>query len=143
MAQSIYVTLESLQTDTSVPKVTDKDGKVIREGQGSVSHTLPRKNYPTAEIFDNEEKFLTWAQESGALLAILQNGISSWLISDRATFKQMVKGVWSPEIGQENVNAREWSTSTRPENAKTDKQKALDALAKLSPEKIAEILKSM
>lgn len=143
MAQSIYVTLESLETETSVPAVTDKDGNIIRPNMGSVSHTLPRANYPTPEQFDNEEAFLEWAQENNALLAILQAGISSWLISDRATFKQMVKGKWSPELGQEAVNNRKWIVSKRPENAKTDEQKAIEALGKLSPEKLAEILASM
>ena len=143
MSQSIYVTLESLATETSVPEVKDKKGNVTRKSYGSISHTLPRENYPTAEEYDNEEKFLTWAQESGALLSLLQNGVGSWLISDRATFKQPIKGEWSPEIGQKNVDKRKWSTSSRPENAKTDKQKAIDALGKLSAEEIAKIMANM
>lgn len=143
MAQSIYITLETLQTETSVPEIKDKNGKVIRANHGSVKHTLPRSNYPTPEIFDNEELFLEWARERGALLHLLQNGITADLIDDRAIFKAPVKSEWSPEIGQANVNDRKWTISKRPENAKTDEQKALDAMAKLSPEQLATILASM
>lgn len=140
MAQSIYVTLETLQTETSVPAVTDKDGKVIRSNHGSVSHSLPRENYPTPEIFDNESDFLDWATEHGCLLALLQAGINDWLIADRAAFKRMVKNDWSLEIGQKNVNERKWTVSKRPEAAKSQEQKAIDILGKMSPEQIAEML---
>jgi len=143
MAQSIYVTLETLQTETSVPAITDKDGKVIRKNYGSVSHSLPRSNYPTPETFDNEEMFLEWAQEHNCLLALLQAGINDWLISDRAAFKRPVKNNWSIEIGQANVDSRKWSVSKRPENAKSDEIKAVEALAKLSPEQIAALIASL
>jgi len=143
MSQSIYVTLETLTTETSVPEMKNKDGKILRANMGSISHSLPRENYPTTEIFDNEVLFLEWAQERGALHAILQAGINDWLIADRAAFKRMVKGNWSESIGQSNVNDREWVVSTRPENAKTDEQKAKEAMAKLTPAQIAEIIKSM
>lgn len=143
MAQSIYVTLETLETETSVPAVTDKNGKVIRANMGSVKHTLPRSNYPTPEIFDNEELFLDWAQENNCLLALLQAGINDWLISDRAAFKRMVKNDWSLEIGQNNVDSREWTVSKRPENAKSDETKAIEALGKLTPDQIAAILANM
>ena len=143
MAQSIYVTLETLKTETSVPEVKDKDGKIIRRNYGSVQHSLPRSNYPTAEIFDNEEEFLAWAKENNCLLSLLQAGISDYLISDRATFKAMVKGEWSPEIGQKAVNERKWTISKRPENAKTPEQKAIEAISQLSPEQLAAILANM
>lgn len=143
MAQSIYVTLETLETETSVPAVTYKNGKVIRSNMGSVKHTLPRANYPTPEVFDNEELFLDWAQENNCLLALLQAGINDWLISDRAAFKRMVKNDWSLEIGQNNVDTREWSVSKRPENAKSDETKAIEALAKLTPDQIAALIAGM
>jgi len=143
MSQSIYVTLETLQTETSVPEMKDKNGKILRPNLGSISHSLPRENYPTPEIFDNEVLFLEWVQERGALHAILQAGINDWLIADRAAFKRMVKGSWSESIGQSNVDDRKWTVSTRPENAKTDEQKAKEAMAKLTPAQIAEIIKSM
>ena len=125
MAQSIYVTLETLSTETSVPQVTDKDGKVLRENFGSVAHTLPRENYPTPDIFDDEELFLDWAQERGALLSLLQSGLNDWLISDRATFKRMPTKdsgkVWSVEFGQEAINNREWTVAKRPNQSGTKK----------------------
>jgi hypothetical protein len=143
MAQSIYVTLETLQTETSVPEIKDKDGKIVRKSYGSVKHTLPRSNYPTPDIFDNEEMFVAWAKEKGALLHLLQNGISADLIDDRAIFKAPVKGEWSPEIGQANVDKREWTISKRPENAKSAEQKAIDAMSQLSPDKLAELFAKM
>jgi hypothetical protein len=115
MSQSIYVTLETLQTETSVPEIKNKDGKITRKSYGSVKHTLPRNNYPTPEIFDNEEMFLAWAKERGATLHLLQNGISADIIDDRALFKAPVKGEWSPEIGQESVDNRKWSIAKKPE----------------------------
>lgn len=143
MAQSIYVTLETLQTETSVPEIKDKDGKIIRKSYGSVSHSLPRSNYPTPDIFDNESDFLDWATDNNCLLALLQAGINDCLISDRAAFKRMIKNEWSPEIGQANIDNRKWSVSKRPENAKSDETKAIEALSKLSPEQIAELFANM
>lgn len=116
MAQSIYVTLATLRTETSVPEIKDKDGKVTRKSYGSVEHTLPRSNYPTPEVFDNEEEFLAWAKERGALLHLLQNGISADIIDDRALFKASVKGAWSPEIGQNSVNNRTWTIAKKPDS---------------------------
>lgn len=116
MAQSIYVTLATLRTETSVPEIKDKDGKVTRKSYGSVEHTLPRSNYPTPEIFDNEEMFLKWAREQGALLHLLQNGISADIIDDRALFKAPVKGAWSPEIGQASIDGRKWTIAKKPDS---------------------------
>jgi hypothetical protein len=121
MSQSIYVTLETLQTETSVPEIKNKDGKITRKSYGSVKHTLPRSNYPTPEIFDNKELFLAWAEEKGATLHLLQNGISADIIDDRALFKAPVKGEWSPEIGQESVNNRKWPIAKKPETGGTGK----------------------
>jgi hypothetical protein len=143
MAQSIYITLETLQTETSVPEIKDKDGLVIRKSFGSVLHSLPRENYPTPEIFDDESDFLDWANENGCLLSLLQAGINDWLIADRAAFKRMVKNNWTLEIGQKNVNERKWSVSKRPEAAKSQEQKAIDILGKMTPEQIAEMMKKL
>jgi hypothetical protein len=140
MAQSIYITLDSLKTETSVPAVKDKNGKILRQDMGNVAHTLPREHYPTSTIFDNEEQFLEWAQENNCLLALLQSGINDWLISDRAAFKRMVKGEWTPEIGQTNVNNRKWTISTKPAAAITKAEKAGNALDDLSPEELTRVL---
>jgi len=140
MAQSIYITLDTLKTETSVPEVQDKDGNIIRKNLGNVAHTLPRKHYPTSLIFDDENQFLAWAQEHGCLLALLQSGINDWLISDRAAFKRMVKGTWTTEIGQNSVDNRKWMVSTKPAGALTAAEKATNAMNALSPKEIAELI---
>lgn len=140
MPQSIYVTLETLKTETSVPVAKDKNKKIIRQDMGNVAHTLPREHYPTASIFDNENQFLVWAQEHDCLLSLLQAGINDWLTADRAIFKRMVKGEWTPEIGQNNVNNRPWTILTKPAAAITKAEKAGNALDDLSPEELARVL---
>jgi hypothetical protein len=120
--------------------VKNKDGKILRQDMGNVAHTLPREHYPTSAIFDNEEQFLKWAQENNCLLALLQSGINDWLISDRAAFKRMVKGTWTAEIGQTNINDRKWTVSTKPAGALTPAEKATNAMSALSPEEIAELI---
>jgi hypothetical protein len=140
MSQSIYITLDTLKTETSVPFMVDKKGVILRQDRGNVAHTLPREHYPTSSIFDDEEQFLAWAQEHDCLLSLLQAGINDWLISDRATFKRMVKGTWSPEIGQNSVDNRKWTTSTKPVGALTPAEKATNALSALSPEEISELI---
>jgi hypothetical protein len=140
MSQSIYITLDTLKTKTSVPEVQNKEGKILRPNMGNVAHTLPQANYPTTEIFDNEEKFLAWAQEHKCLLSLLQAGIDKWLVDDRATFKKMVKGEWTPKIGQNNVDNRKWTVSTKSAGALTPAEKATNALSALSPEEISELI---
>jgi len=140
MAQSIYITLDTLKTETSVPSVKDKNGKILRQDMGNIAHTLPRENYPTTEIFDNEEQFLAWTQKNNCLLSLLQAGIDKWLIDDRATFKRMVKGEWTPKIGQNSVDNRKWTVSTKPAGALTAAEKATNAMNALSPEEIAELI---
>lgn len=133
MAQSIFVTLDTLKTETSVPAVGEM-----------VSHTLPRSIFPTSEQFADEQKLVAWATENGCLHACLQKGIQAKLIDARATFKATKKGVtWTPEIGQANVDAMKWEAAERPATAKTDEQKALEAMAKLSPEQLAAILANL
>ena len=132
MAQSIFVTLDTLKTETSVPAI----GK-------NVEHTLPRTMFPTSEQFSDEQKLLAWATENNCLHACLQKGIQGKLIDARATFKACKKNdTWSTEYGQKNVDAMKWESAERPAGAKTDEQKAIEALAKLSPEQIAAILAS-
>jgi len=133
MAQSIFVTLDTLKTETSVPVVGSM-----------VSHTLPRSIFPTSEQFADEQKLVEWAKESGCLHACLQKGVQAKLIDARATFKATKKGAeWSPALGQENVNLMKWEAAERPASAKTDEQKAIEAMAKLSPEQLAEILTNL
>jgi len=133
MAQSIFVTLDTLKTETSVPAI----GLMVQ-------HTLPRRIFPTSEQFSDEEKLLTWAKESGCLHACLQKGVQAKLIDARATFKATKKGAeWSEALGQENVDKMKWEAAERPASAKTDEQKAIEAMAKLSPEKLAAIIAGM
>lgn len=130
MAQSIFVTLDTLQTETSVPAI----GEMVK-------HTLPRSIFPTSEQFSSEEKLLAWAKETGCLHACLQKGVQAKLIDARATFKAVKKGItWTAELGQKNVDAMKWEPAERPAGAKTDEQKAIEAMAKLDPAKLAELL---
>lgn len=133
MAQSIYVTLDTLKIETSVPAIG-----------GMVEHTLPAEQFPTAEQFGDEEKLLAWAKENNCLHSCLQKGINQHLIDIRAEFKKVKKDeTWSEEIGYKNINSYEWKVKTRPATAKSDEEKAIEALGKLSPEKLAEILAKM
>lgn len=110
-SQSIYVTLDTLTTETSVPGQTPK----------MQSHSLPRSAFPTSEQFESAEKLEAWARETGVMHACLQKGIQKHLIDIRAAFKACKKAdTWSNEYGQANVNAYEWTITTRP-NAPTAK----------------------
>lgn len=130
MAQSIFVTLDTLETETSVPVVGS-----------NVKHSLPRSMFPTSEQFSDEKKLLAWAEETGCLHACLQKGVSAKLIDARATFKAVKKNeTWSAEYGQKNVDAMKWEPAERPAGAKTDEQKAIEAMSKLDPAKLAELL---
>ena len=111
-SQSIYVTLDTLQTETSVPGQTPK----------MQSHTLPRAAFPTSEQFEDAAKLEAWARETGVMHACLQKGIQKHLIDCRAAFKACKKGdKWSNDYGQANVDAYEWTVTTRPA-VKADKQ---------------------
>ena len=132
MAKSIYDLLDDLQTETSVPEVTDKDGKTIRPHFGMVPHTLPRSALPTSEQFEDEEKLLEWAKETGNLHACLQSGIQARVIDLRAIFKSYKKDeAWSPEYGQANVDNSEWKVVTRPQGKKDPKAVITDFLSKM------------
>jgi len=130
MAQSIFVTLDTLKTETSVPAI----GLMVQ-------HTLPRSIFPTSEQFADEQKLVAWAKESGCLHACLQKGVQAKLIDARATFKATKKGAeWSTALGQENVDKMKWEAAERPASAKSDEQKAIEAMAKLTPEQLAAII---
>lgn len=154
MAKSIYDTLDDLITETSVPKIEDKDGNVLRKSFGLVKHTLPRKGLPTSEQFEDEEELLAWATESGNLHACLQSGVQARLIDYRAIFKGMKKtDIWSPEFGQANVDKAEWKIVNRPNvnnteavkeaailTANLDIAKAMKATGQMSDELILATL---
>jgi len=113
-SQSIYITLDTLTTETSVPGQSPKMQK----------HTLPRKAFPTSEEFENEELLLAWTEKNKVTHACLQKGIKAHLIDIRAKFKSCKKDdTWSNEYGQKNVNAYPWEVQTRP-NSKQNEAKA-------------------
>lgn len=110
MAKSIFSILDDLTTETSVPGFGD-----------SITHSIPRKLFPTSEQFESEEKLLAWANENGYTHALLQQGIQKGLIDIRAKFKSCKKNdTWNETYGQKNVDSHEWSITERP-NAKTTK----------------------
>ena len=132
MAKSIFEILSDLQTETSVP------------GYGAeVPHTIPRRLFPTPEIFDNADALLEWSNSNGYTHALLQAGLQKGLIDLRARFKACKKtDTWSPELGQKNVDSHKWETVSRGKSA--DKVgNAVAALEKLTPEQLAEILAKM
>ena len=132
MAKSIFETLDTLVTETSVPAV----GK-------NVDHTIPRSQFPTAEQFESAELLEAWARESGNLHACLQSGVQKRLIDIRAIFKSEKKGeVWSAESGQAKVDKSEWTVTTRPKSG-NKVATAIDTLSKLSPEQLAAILQQL
>ncbi|MDY6893836.1 MAG: hypothetical protein SVO01_00235 [Thermotogota bacterium] len=141
MAKSIYETLQTLETETSVPEITDKDGNIIRENMGMVKHTLPAEKLPTPEEFENEEKLLEWARQSGQLHQCLQSGVQARVVEYRAIFKappkksDLDKGIkWSPEYGQANVDNAEWLVTKRPAGKKSKEDIAREYLDSLTPE---------
>lgn len=133
MSKSIYLTLDDLQTTTSVPGFGD-----------SIKHTIPRALLPTAEQFEKEEELLKWAEVSGCLHSCLQKGIQKFLIEIRATFKGCKKAdEWTESYGQDNVNKMEWAITNRPNVKKSDEDTAMDYMKNLSPEALAELMKSL
>ena len=142
MAKSIYALLDDLQTETSVPSITDKDGNEVRPHYGMVKHTMPRHSLPTSEQFENEEQLLDWAKDAGVLHACLQSGVQSRIIDLRAIFKSCKKGeTWSPEVGQAKVDNAKWTPVSRPVGKKDDKTTATTFLASMTPEERKEWLK--
>ena len=115
MAKSIYEILNTLETETSVPAIKDKNGKIIRENFGEVTHTIPAELFPDDKVFENADDLLEWAETSGFTHALLQKGLQKGLIEIRAIFKACKKDdVWTPEYGQKNVDATDWEITTRP-----------------------------
>ena len=111
-SQSIFIILDSLETETSVPGQTPKMQR----------HTLPREMFPTSKQFESEEDLKNWAIGQGCLHAGLQKGIKSHLIDCRAKFKACKKGdTWSNEYGQDNLNAYKWEVMQRPNQGDTKK----------------------
>ena len=132
MAKSIFEILGDLTTETSVPVHGD-----------CLTHTIPRRLFPTPEIFENKELLLNWAEENGYTHALLQQGLQKGLIDCRAKFKSCKKGdTWSIGYGQRQVDAHEWETVSRGK-ASDKVGNAVEALSKLSPEQLAEILARM
>ena len=132
MAKSIFEILADLTTETSVPEI-----------KKTVQHTIPRRLFPEPEIFDNAEKLLAWTEENNFTHALLQMGLQKGLIDLRARFKATKKDeTWSEMLGQKNVDSHKWETVTRGKS--TDKVgNAVEALSKLTPEQLAEILAKM
>jgi len=103
MAKSIYETLESLSTETSVP------------GEGMVPHSLPRELLPTDKQFESADELLTWAKDLGIVHSCLQKGVKQMIIDLRAIFKACKKDeTWSLASGQAAVNAATWNITSRP-----------------------------
>ena len=118
MAKSIFEILADLQTETSVP------------GYGAeVPHTIPRRLFPTSEVFENKELLLNWAEENGYTQALIQQGLQKGLIDCRAKFKACKKNdTWSIEYGQANVDSHKWEITERP-NAAANKKVSEAVLA--------------
>jgi len=130
-AQSIFTTLDTLKTETSVPGANPK----------MQPHTLPREQFPTSQQFEDETALLDWAQESGILHAVLQKGVRAHLIDCRAKFKAVKKGdTWTNDYGQTNLDAYKWEVQARPTGKKTDEQIAKEYMASLTPEQLKAFL---
>lgn len=122
-SQSIFVILDSLETETSVPGQKPKMQR----------HTLPREMFPDSKTFESEESLKNWAIEQGCLHACLQKGIKSHLIDCRAKFKSCKKGdEWSNEYGQENLDGFKWDVMVRPNQGDNKKlvMKEIETLMK-------------
>ena len=126
MAKSIFEILDDVTTETSVPSQgKDENGKAI-----TIAHSIPRELFPTDKEFESEELLLTWAEECGFTHAILQRGVQKFLIETRAAFKSCKKDdEWSPEYGQDNVDAMEWTIVKRPNQGSNNEAIAKAVLA--------------
>src|SRR6056297_972400 len=130
-SQSIFTTLDTLKTETSVPGATPK----------MQAHTLPRDQFPTSQQFESEESLLAWAEDAGILHAVLQKGVKAHLIDCRAKFKSCRKGdTWSNDYGQVNLDNYTWEVQHRPVGKKSAEDLAREYLASLSPEELKAFL---
>jgi len=127
MAESIFTVLATRSTSTTVPfmgKVENEQGKLVTV---SIDHTIPDELFPTDEEFENPEKLIEWATETNCMFEMLQKGVGKALIEVRAKFKAPKKGkdgepdTWTPEYGQENVDAMKWAPVKRPNQSNNDK----------------------
>ena len=125
MATSIFDTLDSMNTETSVPSAgKDENGKALL-----IAHTLPRELFPTSEQFESATQLLAWSEENGFTHAILQRGVQKFLIEARATFKGSKKDeTWSEDLGQTNVDKMEWKVIQRPSQGGNQKAIAMAVL---------------
>jgi hypothetical protein len=149
MAKSIYETLETLETETSVPEIK-KDGVLLRKNYGMVSHKLPENILPTVEQFETPGRLLEFFQGIGKVHEALQKAVQAKIIDIRADFKAMpTEGDWSPEVGQAKVDKSEWTFVKRPGqavNKKVDQARFNDCMSlivtltasKMKAEKITE-----
>lgn len=136
MAKSIYETLATMETETSVPN------------HGMVPHTLPANKLPTDEEFESPEKLIAWADENDITFEVLQKGVKAFIIDLRAVFKappskkeQEEGKEWTPEYGQEKVNSYGWTVTKRPEGKKDPVAAATEFLSKMSKKERMEWLK--
>jgi len=128
MAESIYTQLENQKITTPV---NEKD----------YTHPLPEGLFPDDKTFEYKEGLLTWAEERDFTFRLLQKGLQKAIIEVRACFKGHKKNeIWNEDLGLANLEELTWKTVDRPETVKSNEDKAIDALSKLSPEKIAELL---
>jgi len=128
MAESIYTQLEKQEILTPV-------------NGADYTHPLPKGLFPSDKQFEDKEALLAWAEENDFTFPLIQKGIQKAIIETRACFKACKKTeVWSKNLGLANLDDLAWKTIDRPETAKSNEDKAIDALSKLSPEKIAELL---
>lgn len=123
MTQSIYVTLATRKTETSVPQVKDNDGNVLRKSFGSPEMVIPENALPTDKEFESVELLEKWCKDNDVFHQCLQSGVSSRLIDLRAIFKAMPTkkeleaGVkWDVEYGQTALNNAEWKIQERPDS---------------------------
>jgi hypothetical protein len=128
MAESIYTQLEKQEILTPV-NGTD------------YTHPLPQDLFPSDKQFEDKEALLAWAEENDFTFPLIQKGLQKAIIEVRACFKSCKKTEsWNEDLGLANLEEMVWKIVDRPETAKSNEDKAIDALSKLSPEKIAELL---
>ena len=132
-SQSIFVILDSLETETSVP------GQIPKMQR----HTLKRESFPTSKQFESEEDLKNWAIGAGCLHACLQKGVKAHLIDCRARFKSCKKNdTWTNEYGQANLDAFDWEVQERPNGGNKEKiDKAVEE--KLKAERVGMLVKQI
>jgi hypothetical protein len=144
MAKSIYETLETLKTETSVPEVKNKDGVILRKSFGMVEHDLPADILPTPEQFETPGELLAFFESIDKVHEALQRAVQGKIVDLRADFKSMPKeGEWMPAVGQAQVDESDWTFVKRPNSKKSDADIAREYLNSLSPEDRAKYIASL